>query len=150
MYAMIRALVIFFFCMLVFRFSGKRTMKDITIFDFVMLLIISESTQQALLDDDSSLINGLLTIAAYVIISVGLSLLKQRSAKAEKLLDGTAVILVENGKLIEHNMKKSRIGKDDILESAREQQGLENVDEIKYAILEKDGVINIIPAKKDS
>jgi uncharacterized membrane protein YcaP (DUF421 family) len=148
MYSLVRALTIFFFCMLVFRLSGKRTMKDITVFDFVMLLIISESTQQALLDNDFSLINGLLTIAAYVIISVGLSLLKQKSPKAEKLLDGTAVILIENGKLLERNMKKSRIGKDDILESAREQQGLENIDEIKYAILEKDGVINIIPVKK--
>ena len=72
----LRALAIFFFLMLVFRLSGKRTLKDITIFDFVLLLIISESVQQALLDDDYSLTNGFVVISAYVMLDIGFSLLK--------------------------------------------------------------------------
>ena len=62
--SLIRALIIFFFLMLVFRLSGKRTLQEVTIFDFVLLLIISESVQQALVVDDFSLTNGIVLICA--------------------------------------------------------------------------------------
>lgn len=143
-----RAIILFVFCLVVFRLSGKRTLKDVTVFDFVLLLIISEATQYALLDDDYSLVNGMLVIAAYVLLDVGLSLLKQKWRGIEKVLDGTAVVLVENGKMQEKVMKKSRVDKEDILQSAREQNGIENMDEIKYAILEKNGIITTIPFSK--
>ncbi|RYD79878.1 MAG: DUF421 domain-containing protein [Sphingobacteriales bacterium] len=145
---LVRAIALFVFCIIVFRFSGKRTLKDITVFDFVLLLIISEAAQNALIDDDYSLVNGMLVIGAYVLLDIGLSLVKRLSPTVEKMIDGTAVILVEEGKLLEKVMRKSRVDKEDILQSAREQDGIENLQDIKYAILEKNGTISIIPYKK--
>ncbi len=79
--------------------------------------------------------------------NIGLSLIKLRSRKAEKLIDGTAVILVEHGELIQNAMRSSRVDKNDIMQSAREQNGIEKIEEIKYAILEKNGTITTIPYK---
>ena len=74
-----------------------------------------------------------------------LSLLKQRSRTIERLVEGTSLILVENGKVLKERMDKERVGEEDILEAARMLQGLERLDQIKYAVLERNGEITIIP-----
>jgi uncharacterized membrane protein YcaP (DUF421 family) len=142
---LLRSFLMFVFIMVVFRLSGKRTLQEATIFDFVMLLIISETTQHALVDDDASLINGFLVITMFVMVNIGLSLVKQKSKKAEKFLDGVPEIVVERGKPDKLKLKKARIDEEDILESAREKHGLSTMDDIKYAILEKNGTITIVP-----
>ncbi len=144
--AVLRGVIVYAFLLLFFRFIGKRSLSQITTFDFVLLLIIGEATQQALLGDDFSIVNALLVIVTLMIIDIGLSLVKQRSSKVEKLIDGVPTILVENGQPIDEHMQKARIDREDILESARELQGLERMDQIKYAVLERDGKISIIPA----
>lgn len=144
--AVLRGVIVYAFLLLFFRFIGKRSLSQITTFDFVLLLIIGEATQQALLGDDFSIVNALLVIVTLMIIDIGLSLIKQRSSKVEKLIDGVPTILVENGQPIDEHMQKARIDREDILESARELQGLERMDQIKYAVLERDGKISIIPA----
>ena len=144
MFGLGRALVLYIFLLLAFRFSGKRTLQDLTIFDLVMLLIISEATQAAILDEDYSLINSILVITLYLLVNIGLSLLKDRNKKADKYLEGTAIILLMDGQPYKQRMHKSRVGEEDILERARELHGLERLDQIKYAILETDGKINII------
>jgi uncharacterized membrane protein YcaP (DUF421 family) len=146
---LIRALAIFFFLMLVFRLSGKRTLKDVTIFDFVLLLIISETVQQAILDDDYSLTNGIVVISAYLVLDIGMSMLK-RIPLFERMLDGLPLVVVENGNPLKDRMRKSRLDEDDILEAAREAHGLERMDQIKYAVLERNGNINIIPKDKSA
>ncbi|HLU11929.1 MAG TPA: YetF domain-containing protein [Oceanobacillus sp.] len=144
--AVLRGVIVYAFLLLFFRFIGKRSLSQITTFDFVLLLIIGEATQQALLGDDFSIVNALLVIVTLMIIDIGLSLVKQRSSKVEKLIDGVPTILVENGQPIDEHMQKARIDREDILESARELQGLERMEQIKYAVLERDGKISIIPA----
>src|SRR5690606_8919011 len=123
--AVLRGVIVYAFLLLFFRFIGKRSLSQITTFDFVLLLIIGEATQQALLGDDFSIVNALLVIVTLMIIDIGLSLVKQRSSKVEKLIDGVPTILVENGQPIDEHMQKARIDREDILESARELQGLE-------------------------
>ncbi|MDX5443703.1 MAG: DUF421 domain-containing protein [Hymenobacteraceae bacterium] len=143
--SVIRGLAVYIFLMIIFRISGKRTLKDITLFDFVLLLIIAETTQQALLGDDFSIINSFVLISTLVIADIGISLLKQRSKEVERLLDSVPIIIVENGNLIQERTEKERIDKSDILEAARKLHGLERLEQVKYAILEKDGSISIIP-----
>jgi uncharacterized membrane protein YcaP (DUF421 family) len=63
------------------------------------------------------------------------------------VLEGVPVLLVENGKLLGENMRKERVDEEDILEAARERHGLERMNQIKYAILERSGSISIIPAQ---
>ena len=143
--SVIRGLSVYFFLLVIFKVSGKRTLQEVTAFDFVLLLIIAETTQQALLGDDFSLTNALVLITTLVFTDICLSLVKQRSKGIEKLLDGTPTILVDNGSLLRDRMDKARVDESDIMEAARKLQGLESLEQVKYAILEKDGTISVIP-----
>jgi uncharacterized membrane protein YcaP (DUF421 family) len=145
MESVLRAAAIYMILLVVFRVSGKRTLAQITTFDFVLLLIIGEATQQALLGDDFSLTNALLVIVSLLTIDILLSLWKQRSPFIDKLLDGTPLVIVEDGKPHPDRLRYSRIDESDILTAARETQGLERLDQIKYAVLERSGGISIIP-----
>ena len=143
--AILRGLVVYFFLFIVFRISGKRTLSQTTNFDLVLLLIISETTQQAMVDSDHSITNSFLLIMTLVGTSVALSLLKQRIPALEKWLDSAPLVLVENGQMLTERMTKSRIDESDILSAARSLQGLERMEQIKYAILERSGEITIVP-----
>jgi uncharacterized membrane protein YcaP (DUF421 family) len=145
----IRGTVVYFFLSLILRIGGRRSLAQITTFDLVLLLIIGETTQQALLGDDFSLTNAFLLIITLVGIDVSMSLWKQRSPRVEKMVDGVPLIVVEDGCPLKERLKKARVGEDDILTAARELQGLERMEQIKYAVLERSGGISIIP-KSDS
>jgi uncharacterized membrane protein YcaP (DUF421 family) len=146
MESVLRGLVVYFFLLLLFRLAGKRTLSQDTNFDLVLLLIISETTQQAMVDNDHSLTNGFLLIMTLIGTSIGLSLLKQRFPALEQWLDGTPLIILENGKGLKARMDKTRVDEVDILEAARSLHGLERLEQIKYAILERNGSITIVPA----
>ena len=144
--SVLRGLIVYFFLLVVFRISGKRTLSQTTSFDLVLLLIISETTQQAMVDNDHSITNGFLLIATLVGTSILLAALKQFFPKLELLLEGQPVIVVNKGKLLHDVMNKVRVDEEDILFAARMLHGLERIDQIKYAILERDGEISIVPA----
>ncbi|HYD01304.1 MAG TPA: YetF domain-containing protein [Phycisphaerales bacterium] len=148
MESVIRGLVVYFFLLLVFRLSGKRTLAENTSFDLVMLLIISETTQQAMVDGDHSVTNAFLLIMTLIGATVGLSLLKQRIPAVEKWVDGTALVIVENGRMHKDRMDKLRVDESDVLEAARKFQGLERLQQVKYAIVERNGEITIVPAER--
>lgn len=145
MESILRGLAVYAFLMVIFRISGKRSLAEITTFDFVILLILAETTQQALLGEDYSLINCFLLVATLMTAEVLLSMWKRHHPLVDKILDGVPLILVDNGKLLEDRMQRSRVNKDDILVAAREKHGLERLDQVKYAVLERSGGISIIP-----
>ena len=141
----IRGIIIYLFLLIVFRFMGKRSLASITTFDFVVLLIISEVIQNAFVGEDFSLTNGLLLIATLMGIDVILSFLKTKFKGFDRVAESVPLIIVEHGQLLNERMKKSGVEVDDIMQAARTLQGLERIDQIKYAVLEKDGHISIIP-----
>ncbi len=143
--SVLRAAAIYLVVLVVFRLAGRRTLSELTTFDFVLLLIIGEATQQALLGDDFSIVNAMVVIVSLVVFDIALSLLKNKSRCLSKLIDGEPMIIVEHGQVLERRIRKARIDEGDILEAARHSQGLERIDQIKFAILEKDGKISIIP-----
>jgi uncharacterized membrane protein YcaP (DUF421 family) len=146
--AVLRGLSVYMFLLIIFRISGKRSLGQVTSFDFVLLLIIAETTQQALLGDDYSVTNAFLLIGTLVGIDIGLSLLKQRSAKLDQLLEGAPLVIVEEGKPLKDRMDKARVDEEDILHAARELQGLERIEQIKYAVLERNGDITVVPKQE--
>lgn len=148
MESVVRVVVMYVFLLLVFRIAGRRTLSQMTTFDFVLLLVISEQTQQAMVANDPSLTNAFLMILTLVGLDIALSLIKQRSPQIEKWLDGMSTIIVENGCPLKDRMEKARIDEYDILTAARHLQGLERMDQIKYAVLERSGGITIIPKDK--
>jgi uncharacterized membrane protein YcaP (DUF421 family) len=145
MESVIRGLIVYVFLLVVFRISGKRTLSEATAFDLVLLLIISETTQQAMVDNDHSMTNAVLLILTLVGADILLSLAKQWLPILEPILDGTAVILVRDGQPLKDRMDRERVDMDDILEAARLQLGLEELAQIKLAVLERGGKISIVP-----
>ncbi len=146
--AVLRGIVLYVFLLLVFRIAGKRTLSEATTFDFVLLLIVAEATQQGLLGEDYSLTNAFLVIVTLVAIDVGLSLLKERSPTIERWIDGVSLVLIEDGRLHRDRMTRVRGDELDILETAHDKHGLERLDQIRYAILERSGRIAIIPKEQ--
>ena len=143
--AVLRATAMYLLLLTVFRVSGRRMLAELTTFDFVLLLIIGEATQQALLGEDFSFINAMLVIVTLVTLEIVLSLLKGWAPFLGKLLDGTPMIVVDHGRPLRERMRKARIDEEDILEAARRLQGIERLDQIKYAVLEVSGGISVIP-----
>lgn len=146
--AVFRASVMYLFLLIIFRITGKRTLGQSTTFDFVLLLIIGEATQQALLGNDFSLTNAVIVITTLVLIDVGIAFWKQRSQTMDKLLDGMPLVIVDNGEPLKERMDRVRIDEEDILSAARRTQGLERMEQIKYAVLERSGDISIIPTER--
>lgn len=143
-----RSLVIYFFALAVVRVLGKRSLAQMTSFDFVLLLIIAESTQQALLGSDFSLTNAMVIIVTLIGINYIMVLVKDRFATVERAIDGLPLVLVKDGVLLERRVKQAGLDKKDILEAARQSQGIASLEKIRYAIQECDGKISIIPFSK--
>ena len=144
----LRGMTVYLFLLLIFRLTGKRSLDQVTTFDFVLLLIISETTQQALIGEDFSLTNAFLVILTLFGVDQVLSLLKEKSSFVRRWAEGLPLVILENGRPLQDRMRSSQVDEDDILEAARELQGLERLEQIKYAVLERHGAITIIP--KDS
>jgi uncharacterized membrane protein YcaP (DUF421 family) len=148
MYTVLRGLAVYVFLLLVFRIAGKRTLAETTTFDLVLLLIVSETIQQALVDNDSSMTSGFLLVLTLVTLNVLFSVLKVRYPWFERWIDGLPVIVVENGKALPDRMRRLRLDEDDVMEAARELQGLERLEQIKYAVVERSGHITIVPNER--
>lgn len=146
MESVIRGFAVYFLLLVVFRLAGRRTLAQTTNFDLVLLLIISETTQQAMVNGDHSITNGVLLILTLVGLTILLSFLKMRFPWLDKIIEGTPVIIVRHGKVIQECLDKMHVDEQDILSAARQLQGLERMDQIKYAIVERNGDITIVPA----
>jgi len=143
--SVLRAAAIYLVLMVLFKIAGRRSLAELTTFDLVLLMMIGEATQQALLGDDFSIVNAVLVIVTLIAIDIGFSLIKQRSLWFSRLLDGEATILVEQGRVLYKRLKLARLDEDDILEASRSSQGIIAIGQIKFAILERNGKISIIP-----
>jgi uncharacterized membrane protein YcaP (DUF421 family) len=141
----LRAAFLYFFILIALRITGKRTLAQITTFDVVLLLLIAESTDNSIIGDDHSVWSTVIVIITFIVLETILTLIKNKWQKADQLLEGSPVVIVENGKIIQANANKEKVDEDDVLQAARKDQGLERLDQIKYAILEKNGGISIIP-----
>jgi uncharacterized membrane protein YcaP (DUF421 family) len=144
----IRAVVVYGFLLVIFRVSGKRTLNDVTTFDLVLTLIISEAVQGALVDNDDSLTTAMLLVSSLVGLNILLSLMKRRFPWLDRMVEDEPVLVIREGKLERDVMAKERVDEQDILSSARQLQGISRLDGIRHAVLEAGGHITIIPKAK--
>ena len=143
----LRTIAIYFFFFFLFRIAGRRTLGEMTNFDFVLVLVSAEVTGNMFLgDEDSSLTGCFVVVSTLIGVDILLTMLKQRFRRLEKWMDGVPLVLVENGKPLKDLMHRARVDEHDILAAARENQGLERMDQIKYAVLETNGSISIVRA----
>lgn len=142
--SVIRGVVVYGFLLFVFRVSGKRTLSQSNTFDLVLLLIISETVQEALVDQDHSLTHAVLLVLTLVGMSVLLQVLKQLSPGLDKVLEGMPLVLMKDGFFFKDRMRSVRVEESDMIDAARASQGIEGLGEVKYVVIEKNGELSII------
>ena len=140
MESVMRPTFVYLFVLVLLRLTGRRTLAQITTFDFVLLLIISEATQQALIGVDNSMINSAIVVSTLIGLNILMSLLKQRSQWFDRLLDDIPLVIVSDGKPLKDRMQQARVDEDDVLDAARENYGLERMDQM---IIEQVDLIDI-------
>ncbi len=145
-----RGLTIYLILLLIFRLMGKRSLNETTTFDLVLLLIISEVTQNALVGEDFSLTTSAVLICTLMGTDLLFSLIKEKWKLFGHVTEGLPLVIVENGKPLKKRMDKAKVDEEDVLHAARFNMGLERMEQIKYAVLEKDGGISIIPERQQN
>jgi uncharacterized membrane protein YcaP (DUF421 family) len=143
--AVLRAVAVYLVLMLLFRLSGKRTLSQVTTFDFVLLLVVGEATQQALLGEDFSVMHAAVVIATLIGLDRGSDYFSWRFVAFKRATESVPVVLLDNGKLLEDVMAREHVSADDIMAAARSTRGLEHLEQIAYAIMETSGGISIVP-----
>ena len=144
----LRAGAVYILLLVVFRLSGKRTLAQLTAFDFVLLLVIGETTQQAMLGSNDSITGFLLTVITLMALQRTTDSASYHSERMDRLINDMPVVLVEDGEVHEGAMRAYRVTPDELLEQARRTQAVERLDQIKYAVLERTGSISIIPTER--
>ena len=147
METVLRGVTIYVVLLAVMRLSGRRTLAQATPFDFILLLIIAATTQQALLGDDFSITNAVILIITLFGLDVFMSYVKRWSPGISALVDGNPVVLISQGRPDDEAMLRARVDLADVMEAARRQHGLKRLDQIDFAVLEVSGGLSIIPAK---
>jgi uncharacterized membrane protein YcaP (DUF421 family) len=141
----IRAVVMYLLLLVIFRIAGKRALSQMTTFDLILTLIISEAIQQALIYDDQSLTQALILVVTLVSLDILLSLIQERSRLIHKLTGETPVVIMQEGEVLRDRMVKERVDLSDILAAARQQLGISRLDEIDYVVVESTGAISVVP-----
>jgi uncharacterized membrane protein YcaP (DUF421 family) len=140
----IRAAIIFFFIFLVTRIAGRRELSSLQPFDLILLVVIGDLVQQGITQSDESVTGALIVISTITLLSVLVSWVSFRSGRVRVVTEGESIILVDDGDVIERNLRRERLTHGDLEEEARRQQ-VSSLSDIRWAILERDGSISVIP-----
>src|SRR4249919_2858040 len=141
---LLRAVVVYVVLLGMIRLSGKRTMGQFTPFDVLLIVLLGNAVQNALLGTDTSLLGGLLLAAVLISLNWTTGYLASRSRRIERLIEGVPVILARDGRLFEEVLRKELVSLNDFEEALR-QNGELGLADVKYAILETDGRISVVP-----
>lgn len=145
MNAVFAAVAVYLVLLVLFRMTGKRTLSQVTTFDFIVLLIVGEATAQALLGEDFSIVQATLVIGTLLGIDRLSDYLGWRFPRFRRATESVPLVLVEDGKILKDVLAKEHLDEADILSAARESHGLERMDQIKWAVLETSGGISVVP-----
>lgn len=139
----LRALLVYGFLLITLRLTGKRQVGQLAPFDLVLLLVLSNAVQNSMNAGDNTVAAGFILVATLLAVNGLLSWLTWRSKRAEILLEGRPQILIHNGVLDEAMLASERITRHELMAAVR-QAGLSDVAEVRVAILETNGRINVI------
>jgi uncharacterized membrane protein YcaP (DUF421 family) len=142
----LRAVVIFFVLLVVMRAVGRRELNTMEPFDVILLVVIGDLVQQGVTQSDYSLTGAVTVIATITLLTVSTSYLSFRFRRLRPVLEGAPLVLLQDGRPIERNLRRERITVEELRAAARQQQ-IGSFDGIRLAILETDGRISFIPAE---
>ena len=139
----LRAVAAYAFIVFVLRIIGRRELSTLAPSDIVLLVIMGDLIQNGVTQSDDSVTGVFLAVSTFAMLSVALSALAFKSRRARKLIEGTPVILVQDGRPIAKNLKAERVDVDDIAEQAR-ASGIASLEEVKWCVLEVSGSMSFI------
>jgi uncharacterized membrane protein YcaP (DUF421 family) len=139
----LRTLLVYFGLLLGMRIAGKREVGQMKPFDLVTLLILSNAVQNAMVGQDSSLVGGLTAAAVILSLNFAIGILRERGGFAVTLFEGSPTLIVYDGQFITEHLSKEHLNKEDVFQAMREH-GVDDLSQVKSAILEVDGSISII------
>jgi uncharacterized membrane protein YcaP (DUF421 family) len=141
----IRAAVIFIFILVVTRLMGKRELASLEPFDLILLVVLGDLVQQGVTQDDYSVTGAFIVIAVIAVLQVSMSFLSFRYRTMRRVLEGEPIVIIQDGKPIDRNMRRERLAIDEVMEQARTSAQIVHLDDIQFAIVENSGTISFIP-----
>jgi uncharacterized membrane protein YcaP (DUF421 family) len=140
----VRSVVVYGVVFAGFRLLGKRELGQMTIFDLVLILLIANAVQNAMVGPDSSLQGGVVAALVLLVVNQILAQIRVRSPLADHLFQGQPTVLVEHGKLMLPQLRKQGLDEEDLLMAMREH-GIDKLADVELSVLETDGSISIVP-----
>lgn len=139
----IRSVFLFFFVYLLMRVLGRRELSSLEPFDLILLVVLGDAIQQGLTQDDYSVTGAMIVISTIGTLAVLTSYLNFRLPWVRRVLDGQPIVMIQDGKVIEKNMRRERITVDELEEEARGQQ-IASLEDVQWAVFEPSGKISFI------
>jgi len=140
----LRAAFLYAFVVFLMRVMGRRELSSLSPLDLVLLIVLGDAIQQGMTQDDYSVTGAVIAVSTIAVVQVGISYLSFRSRRARRVLEGEPVVIIEDGKLIERNLRRERLTEDEIAEKMRMQQ-IASVEDVEWGILESSGNMSFIP-----
>ncbi len=139
-----RTLIIYFVVLIGFRLTGKREVGQFTPFDLVLILLIANAVQNAMVGPDTSLVGGIIAAVTLLALNFIVSIVADRSRIIRELTIGEPTILINHGRVIEHHLRREHVTMEE-LEAAMREHGIGSLSDVQIAVLEVDGTISIVP-----
>src|SRR5947209_5099064 len=139
----LRALFAYGFIVFLLRVMGRRELSSLGAADLVLLVVMGDLIQNGVTQSDMSMTGVTIAVSTFALLTVGSSYLTFKSSRARKVIEGEPLIVVQDGKPIERNLRNERITVDEVMDEARSNQ-IESLDEIKWAVIEASGRITFI------
>ena len=143
---MVKCIIVYFVIIFALRLMGKREVGELSVFDVVIYLVMSELLAISITDTHSSIFRSLVPIAVLALMQIAISWILLKSKRIRDLFDGKAVILIRDGCIDQQMMRKERYSIDDLM-SQLHGKDLSSPDEVAFAILENNGTLSILPKK---
>jgi uncharacterized membrane protein YcaP (DUF421 family) len=145
----LRPIIVYIFLIVGLRLSGKRELAQLNPFDLIVLLTLSNTVQNAIIGNDNSVTGGLIGAAALLAVNYLVVRFLYDHRKIDQLVEGSADILIEDGKVYEHKLKRELITKEELGAAAR-KQGFDSLSEVRQCVLEPGGTLTFIARKPDT
>jgi uncharacterized membrane protein YcaP (DUF421 family) len=144
----VRAFIVFVLLYTLMRIIGRRELSSLEPFDLILLVVLGDLVQQGVTQDDYSVTGIVLAIGTIALLQLGVSFANFRFPGLRPLLDGEPIVVVQDGKPIEANLRRERVTLEDLTAAAR-QQSIAKIEEVQWAVLETNGTLSFIK-KSDS
>ena len=140
-----RTLIVYAALLVALRFAGKRELGQMTPFDLVVILLVANAVQNAMVGTDTSVTGGLIAAGILIAANFTVAQARERLPWLRRAVEGTPTVLVNDGQLVMENLQREGLDADEVMMAIREH-GVDSLEDVKLAVLETDGSISIVPA----